>query len=110
MTSSTDDLHHDPRGRPTMIDRIEAAHWARAAGHHAITYANSVTDRNLNPTYEAACRDLDSITEKIELARKALKGQHTRGATSILADLGEGGLPKQEDLRTVYERFERGWE
>jgi hypothetical protein len=97
-------LRHDPRGRPTMLDRVEAAHWARAAGHSLISYANSVTDRKLSPTVEAASRDLEHAIELIETARKALNGQHSRGGTSILADLDEGGNARQVDLRTVYER------
>jgi hypothetical protein len=76
---------------PTKIDRIEAAHWARTAAHGLKSWTTAIESFEQFPTltYEKAVADLDGAIRLIENAKKALRGQHTRGAGSLLEDLGK---------------------
>ena len=90
--------------RPTLLDRVEAAHWARDAGHHLISYANAITSKDLHPTYEAACADLDDAVATIEKARRALRGVHTLPSASLFRDFGKDSAERKPDTRPVLER------
>jgi hypothetical protein len=106
-TSGQQGAQQDDIPPPTMVDRIEAAHWAGVAAHYLLSYRASIASRHLSPTYAQAIEDLDVLIGKIELAKKALRGQHTRDATSILQDLQETELRDQDTRPNVRRRRER---
>lgn len=89
--------------KQTMLDRIEAAHWTRQAIGTLQSYERAIENLALHPDYEQATADLDRAIEDIETAKRALRGQHTRGGTSILADL-EAAQIRDPDTRPGVER------
>jgi hypothetical protein len=44
----------DPDRKPTLLDKVEAAHWARTAAHGLLGYAAAVASRSLNLTGDLA--------------------------------------------------------
>lgn len=92
-------IHHPD---PTHIDRIEAAHWARDAGHHLLAYADAIG--RIPGTYDHCVQDLDDVLGKLETIRRALQGHHSRGGTSILADVGDAPRDNAPDVRPAIER------
>jgi hypothetical protein len=93
---------------PTGLDRIEASHWIRDACGHLTAWLGCSERFDQFPvgfgTYEHWIADLDVAIERIETAKAALHGQHSRGGgTSLLRDIGPAET-RQPDMRPSIQR------